>query len=52
MPADQRDVICMGHHAQHIKLGREERRGAHIWSDCVLSSQVTITHDGALLSCR
>ena len=39
------------HHAQHIKLGEEEGRGGRSewWR---LSSQVTVTHDGALLSWR
>ena len=38
-------------HAQHIKLGEEEGRRAHLerWR---LSSQVTVTRDGALLSWR
>ena len=39
------------HHAQHIKLGKEEGRGGHLewWR---LSSQVTVMCDGALLSRR
>ena len=53
-PADPRDQAFQttGHHAQHIKLGEDKGCRGDIWSDGILSSQVTVMCDGALLSWR
>ena len=50
-PTDKGMFQTLWHHAQCIKAGMKEE-GGNTWRDGVLSSQVTIMCDGALLSWR